>query len=237
MTSTLTFFVQSDLLSLELIVASFQEEFDILLKDLFSENELEKLESKIESIGAIYVQPLSPELSFDDFYFNQVHEEGQRKFFNTCRSSLCIENLPFLETNPFQVTYLTDLVKKFDEVLIDRGGVHELLFKERFQKELASFKNIYSLINEKEAIRPVVKTSVPLTPIDFILRDIYLERDRLKNSLPSSEGLSTKVEKIYRLVSHEKLNSDELYQKSGLNAKDFGDCLERLKFWLKSFPS
>jgi len=232
---TLTFFLQTELKSLELIISSFQEEFDISLKDLFSESEMEIYGPKVDAIAAVYVQPILSELSFDDFYFYEDLESRQRSFFHSCRSSLSIENLPFLETNPFQVTYLIELLAKFNEVLIDRGGFHELLFKESYVKELQSFKKMDSLVIAEKDKRPYQQ--VVLSPIDFLLKDVYqeIERLRLRSSLPQGEILSEKARRIYLIVMKEKLDSTDLYKKSGLNAKDFGDCLERLKFWLKSF--
>jgi lipase ATG15 len=44
---------------------------------------------------------------------------------------------------------------------------------------------------------------------------------------------SGKINKIYQAMKEESLDADTLLMKSGLNAKDFGDQIERFKFILK----
>jgi hypothetical protein len=44
---------------------------------------------------------------------------------------------------------------------------------------------------------------------------------------------SEKLKKTFFAIKDEKLDASSLLKKSGLNAKDFDDNLERLKFFLK----
>jgi len=213
---------------------AFKEEFDHLLNDSFTEFELEHFEKQIDSIAAVYVQPVLEELSFDDFYADPVFENDQRMFFERCKSTIVLENLPYLESNSFQVSYLKMLLTKFDDVLIDRGGVSELCFKDQFLKDLSGFKTIDSLLKPIEKVVEVKTPSKPVDPIDFLIMDVYRELNRLKGAPVNPEGLPPKIIKIFAVMEAEpKLGADALLRKTSLNPKDLDDGLERLKFWLR----
>lgn len=233
MARSLNLYFHLSIRELERVVEDYQREFDEVLEDTFSDEELQKFESLIDSIAAIYVQPVSSEMSFEDFYPNPKEEGKQRAFFQGAKSSICIDNLPYFESNPFQVTYLTDLLWSFEEVLIDRGGVSELVFRKDFLEELKKYKGMDSLLKDPAPKVIEVKSSIPVTPIDFLMVDIYKELDRLKGVPIDTESLSEKAKKIYLVMKDERLDSSTLFVKSGLIPKDFDDSLERLKFWLK----
>lgn len=219
---------------LEEVIESFKEEFDNLLKDSFSEFELEHFEKQIDSMGAVYVQPVIGELSFDDFYADPVFENDQRMFFARCKSSVGLENLPYLESNSFQVSYLRLLLSKFDDVLVDRGGVTELCFKDQFLKDLEKYKTIDGLLRPMEAPVEIKAPSRPVDPIDFLILDVYKELSRLKGVPVNPEGLPPKIIKIFAVMEAEpRLGADHLLRKTALNPKDLDDGLERLKFWLR----
>lgn len=233
----LSLFLQSDVRTTQTVVEAFQEEFETLLKDLYTDEELEMIESKLDAIAAVYVQPVSSEISFDDFYFHEESENEQRRFFDSCRSLITFENLPFLETNIYQVTYLKDLLKKFDDFLIDTGGVSELQTKSQFMEYLGKFKDIDHGVKKETPVAPKpMKKSIPVDPIDFLIQDVYKEFDRVKGKELPFEELSEKVFAIYAVMRHERIeDGSELLKRVGLNAKDLDDGLERLKFWIRKF--
>lgn len=173
------FYFKLSVKDLESLVSAYQAEFDLLLEDCFTDDELTIYEKMIDAIAAVYVQPILSEMSFDDFYADEKREDMQRSFFEAAKSSICLENLPYFESNPFQVAYLKALLSRFAEVLIDRGGVNELVFKEDYLSELSKYKDIDSLIPEIEMPKPEIKTSRPVDPIDFFIFD---ERPPLNNS-------------------------------------------------------
>jgi hypothetical protein len=224
---------------LERLMKNHQEDFDELIGDQFSESELVQFEKMLDSIAAIYVQPIISELQFDDFFAPPELAERQRFFFESCKSSLCIENIPDFHTNPFQVTYLIELLRNFDEVLIDRGGVQELCFKNGYCDELKRFKNIFSLVPSEPTVAIVTPKNHLVDPIDLLLSDIYLDIQRLKNEdkmtlfLDHLGSASEKVQKVYKALEHGPADSIEILRKSGLNTKDFDDNLEKLKFLLR----
>ncbi len=231
------FYFKLSVKDLEALVSAYQVEFDALLEDCFSDEELTQHEKMIDAIAAVYVQPILSEMSFDDFYADEKNEEAQRIFFESARSSICLENLPYFESNPFQVTYLQSLLSRFLEVLIDSGGVNELVFRDQYLLELSKYKDIDSLISEYVAPKQEVKTSRPVDPIDFFIFDVYKELDRLKAEGKIADirldDQSEKLKKIFFVMSAEKLDSSALLRKTGLGAKEFDDTLERLKFYLK----
>ena len=231
------FYFKLSVKDLESVVSAYLIEFDTLLEDCFSDQELLSFENLIDAIAAVYVQPILSEMSFDDLYADEIREEDQRNFFLSAKSSICLENLPYFESNPFQVTYLKILLKKFPEVLIDCGGVNTLMFKDQYLLELSKFKDIDALVPLSEPPKAEIKTSKPVDPIDFFIFDVYKEIDRLKLSERwqslNVDGQSDNLIKIFKVMSAEKLDSSALLRKTGLNAKTFDDTLERLKFWLK----
>lgn len=229
-----TYYTRLNVHELERIVQAHQDEFEQLLGDTFSEQELTAFEKMIDSIAAIYVQPIMSEITFDDFYAHPAEEEKQRHFFESCKSSISLENIPYLESNPFQVTYLIDLLWTLDEVLIDKGGISELCFKKAYLDELKKYKTLESLIPQTEEKKiPVITTKAPVSPIDFLIQDIYKELNRLHpQQIPQSE-MSEKVQRIYEAMKVDKLDSDAIFKLSGLIPKDFDDNLEKLKFFLK----
>jgi hypothetical protein len=230
---TLTFFLPHKVSEIDVQVEGLKDDFDLLLQDLFTDDELDRWAPKLDEIAAIFVQPIMTELSFEDLIGDPVKAEDQKRFFDRCSSSIVLENLPFLESNPFQVTYLIELLKKFPDALIDRGGFFELMFKEDFLKEISVLKNLDSLLIKNEDKSRTAKTSAPVDPIDFLIKDVYFELQRLKDRLPPDEELSEKVKRLYSVMKEDRVDSDDLLRKTKLNAKDVDDGLERLKFWLR----
>ncbi|WPU66808.1 hypothetical protein [Peredibacter starrii] len=233
MSRALNLYFRLSVKELERVIEDYQVEFDQALEDTFSDDELLKYETMIDSIAALYVQPISNELSFDDFYAYPSQEEKQRLFFESCRSSLVLENLPYFESNPIQVTYLTDLLWSFEEVLIDPGGVSNLMFRKDYLEELKRYKTMDSLLTDKVEKVVETKSSVPVTPIDFLVLDVYKELDRLKGFTIPENDLGEKPRRIFEAMKNERLDSTSLFRKSGLIPKDFDDGLERLKFFLR----
>lgn len=234
-----SYYLLFPLKELEKLIEAHRLDFEELINDTFMDSDLEKYEYLLDAIAVVTAQPLISELTFDDFYFSESEEIKQRSFFGECKSSICIENLPDLHNNPFQVTYLIELLRNFSEALIDRGGIHEVQFKKDYLEELKKYKNIFSLIPEEPKKSIEVKTLAPVDPIDFLILDVYKELDRLKNSdkLPDvAHGIEAQPEKTkitYKAMLGDRLDASLLLRKSGLNAKDFDDNLERLKFYLK----
>lgn len=233
MSRALNLYFRLSVKELERVIEDYQVEFDQALEDTFSDDELLKYEPMIDSIAALYVQPISNELSFDDFYADPAQEDKQRLFFESSRSSIVLENLPYFESNPIQVTYLTDLLWSFEEVLIDPGGVSNLMFRKDYLEELKRYKTMDSLLTDKVEKVIETKTSVPVTPIDFLVLDVYKELDRLKGYAIPESDLGEKPRRIYEAMKNERLDSTSLFRKSGLIPKDFDDGLERLKFFLR----
>lgn len=242
MARTHYFYFHLTVKELECLIEAHQVDFDALVKDSLSDEILLLQEKLLDDLGAVIVQPILSELSFEDFYPDPNLENEQRAFFATCRSSLCLENLPYFQTNPFQVTYLLLLLQRVNEVLIDQGGVSALVFKKSYLEELNKYKNLDSLITKESEKILETKTTKPVHPIDFVVLDVYKELDRLmlaNKMFLVTEQIATQSEKVQKLCTimrGEKLDANTLLKKSALIPKDFGDDLERLKFFLKKIP-
>jgi hypothetical protein len=228
--------LEKDLL---LIVEAHQQAFEAFLEDHFDDAELAIHEKNLDALAAVIIQPISSELAFDDFYYNEVNQHEQRKFFNGCLSSICLENMPFLDSNPFQVSYIQHLLSLFDELLVDRGGVNELTFKQQYLEEVNKFSNLESIFLRKSLPKEASKRFIEINPMDFIVKDIYQQFQHIKTAQKMSEAIDNvnnsneKVKAIFNVMLDEKLAADEILAQSKLHPKDFGDNLEKLKFLLK----
>lgn len=237
MSRTLYFYLPHPVDVLKDLVEAHQQRFEQTLKDTFDDDELAGFESLLDSIAAISVDPIISEMSFEDFYADPHQETAQRDFFSHCLSCISLENLPFLESHAFQVSYLQELLALFDEVLIDRGGVSELCFKKTYLEELSGLRSLEHFLGPKIPARKETKKFQPVDPIDFLVLDVYkeLERLRSKSLLPTWQNVpDEKAKKLFYVMEKEFLDPASLYSKSGLSAKDFDDYLEKLKFWLRS---
>jgi hypothetical protein len=215
---------KTDPLELQVQVDQFRKEFEINLGDLFSEIELTRFERLLDELATVDVQPVLDDISFEDF--NAPPE--MRASFEEMRSVICLENMPFLENNPFQVSYLTRLIKEIGEVLIDRGGIEDLQHGIDFIAEIKILKSMESLIETE----PTPVTLMIKGPIDYLLDDIYREIDRLEGQVLLA-NMTERQQRIFVPLQKHRPDSLNLLKLSGLNPKDFGDGLESLKFFLK----
>ncbi len=236
MARTFTFYFPLKVSELDALVSSFQKEFDELVQDSFTEDELEIMEKKLDALAAVYVNPILHELTFDDFEADEMH----RAFFGSCKSSLLLENLPYLETNPFQVSWLQLFLERFSDFLADKGNLSALVTKKEFLTELERFKNMDPLTKpEKPAPKPLQHgIKAPVLPIDFLILDVYKEIQRLHEAGKMNAGLEAvasfeKARRIFSIMKEGKLDANSLLSLSGLNTKDFDDHLEKLKFILR----
>ncbi len=236
MSKTLTFYFPLKVSELDALVVAFQKEFDELMNDTFAEDELEHVEKKLDALAAVYVGPLLSELSFDDF----DADESLRAFFESCQSSLLLENLPYLETNPFQVSWLQMFLGRFSHFLADKGNLSALLPKEVFLTDLSRFKNMDGFFHVEKPKVPALQHGIkaPILPIDFLILDVYKELDRLRETgmiLVALEKVAEldKVRRLFVLMKEGRLDAHSLLSLSGLIPKDFDDNLEKLKFILK----
>jgi hypothetical protein len=236
MSKNLTFYFPIEISELESLVENFQKEFDELIRDTFSDDELSEIEKKLDSLAAVYVNPVINEISFDDF----SAPETLRPYFESCQSTLVLENLPYLETNPFQVSWIQTFLSRFSSFLVDRGNLESLEERGEFLDSLSRLKNMDALIRtDKPAPAPLKHgISAPVLPIDFLILDVYREIDRLQSAgklVAALEAVAAfeKARRIFMIMKEGKLDSDSLLRLSGLNPKYFDDHLEKLKFILK----
>lgn len=236
MSLSLTFYFPLEPRDLELLVESHKKDFDESLKDSFSDEELASLEDKIDALAGVDVSRMIPELTFEDF----DAPEELRALFSRCRSLLLLQNVPYLETNGVQVVWFQDLFKKAPEFLVEKGSSSTLIHSEEFLREVSTFPGL-------PASDPVVRPAplpiahgikAPVLPIDFLIRDVYREIERLRDSGRLSLVLEEiahreKARRLFTIMKDGKLDADSLLSLSGLIPKEFDDNLEKLKFILK----
>lgn len=232
----LTIYFPLRLPELDQEVERFKKEFDEFLKDSFTEEELESLGNKIDALAAVDVSVLSPELTVDEFEDSEAH----RGLFEECKSILLLDNLPYLESNPFQVSWLEQFLKRFPLFLVDPGGFSALVARNEFLRELARFRNLEALVKTEPPAAPPLQhgTTAPVLPIDFLILDVYRELDRLQAEGKIVMALETvapfeKARRLFAIMKEGKLDAHSLLRLSGMIPKDFDDNLEKLKFLLK----
>ncbi len=242
MSFTYYFYTAHRLEELKQIVSTIQEDFEALIKDHEDDLYVREHERELAALANPIAQPILIDMSFDDFYVKEGEFELMRGLFDQSKSCLCLEEIPYLASNPFQVTWLQMLLPKLGAGLVDTGGVNVVKTLQNFEVEVKRYKSLLHMLGVKtEAI--VVKSTPfrPVEPLDFTLRDVYLEFERIKRSngfARVEEALETSSEKMKKLYSVTKDAQDStsiILRKSGLHPKDFGDFLESLKFFLKRF--
>lgn len=217
-------------LELEVLVDEHKKAFETELGDLFSDEDLVRFERHLDELATLDVQPRLEALSLDDFAIDEAARASLAQFFEECRSVVCLENVPFLENNPFQVSYLRGLFRRVGPLLVDLGGLVELMTSEEFLASIARLRSVDDLV---PAIEVVAKPRAPEpTLADLLLVDVYRELDRLEGQVPLA-AMSERQQKIFAHLRAGRPSAVELLKLSGLNPKDFGDGLESLKFFLK----
>lgn len=209
-----------------------QEEFEIILGDTFGEDELEKFGRYLDALAEVSVWRVQEDLAFGDFLLDDPHPERLRSYFERCRACLVFENLPFLEDNPFQVTYLVDLLWSLEDGLVDRGEAGPLRFKKDFLTELKQLRGI-DVFDAAAPVRPVMKAPPASDPVQALLTDVHRELGRLEGNEAALSDLSARAQRLLALIREREWVAPELLSASLLTPKDFGDTLERLKFFLK----
>lgn len=222
------------------LVAAHVESFEDELDEIFSEAELETLAPKLDELASFVPGPIPGEISFDDFD-TDLEDSTKRELFGRCRSSLTLENLPYLESHPYQVSSLRRLLQRFPEALVDDEGLGTLYEKNEYLSRIAGLKGL-SVIEAVSLPRHTPeqgKSFVPVDPIDFLVRDTYQEMERiLKGRLLESALIKLKDERqilkdLFFLIRESRPSPEELFRRSGLGAKDFDDDLEKLKLFLR----
>lgn len=234
-------------------IQDHQDHFNEILSEYFTEKELEQYDSLLESLGSPVAQPLTGEMSFSDFVVNQKYFLAQEAFYKRCKAMICLEGISDLFFNPFQVSYLVELFHGLDEVLIDAGAMKELSFKAPYLLELKNYKNIFSLLDSKlnkTAPLPLIPHhshhSSRSDPMDQMIKEVasLIFFYKSKNSTPSPLDLidlsDVKTLRLYAAFdisgdfSVHQFDSTQVFKKSNLTIKDFGDHLEKLKFALNA---
>lgn len=217
-------------LELEVLVDEYKKAFETELGDLFSDEDLVRFERQLDELATLDVQPRLESLSLDDFAIDESARASLAQFFEECRAVICLENVPFLENNPFQVSYLRGLLRHVGPLLVDLGGLVELMTSEEFLSSIARLRSVDALVPAVDVVTKPRATEPTLA--DLLLVDVYRELDRLEGQVTMA-AMSERQQRIFVLLRTGRPSAVELLKLSGLNPKDFGDGLESLKFFLK----
>ena len=224
------------------LVQAQEKLFEEWLLDSFTEDEMDFYQDMIDSISSVLIDLKINEIKFEDFDAITGDTSLKEILFHKSITTISLSDLPYLENNPFQVSYLVMLLNQLNVVLIDPGGLEDLLLKEEYLVKLSEFKKADDLLFSPSYQSSVIqKTSQKVyDPIERLVTEIYNELKRLEvgGILPiSGDNLPEKTRKILMVMQQDYYDSNHLLRLTDLHPKDFDDHLEKLKFYLKKVNS
>lgn len=227
---------------LEELFQVHQKQFEEWLNDSFTDEELDFFQEKIDTIAHVLIDLKVDSIGFEDYESISGDRELKNDLFNRLNTTISLNDMPFLESNPFQVSYLFLLVNKLENILIDPGSLNDLLSKDEYLKKLDTFKKAEDLlINFSPTVQAPKKThSRVFDPIDYLITEIYNELKRLEvaGKLPIiATDLPEKAQKLLAVMQTDYFNASDLLRLTSLHPKDFDDHLEKLKFYLRKVDS
>jgi hypothetical protein len=245
MAFTYYFYSSHSVDGLKVILDKTELAFDELLQSYEEQSYIKENEKLISLLANVIPGPILAELSFDDFSVEEGRLKEMEAYFQNAKSCLVLENVPYLQTNPFQVSWILFLLNFLGPCMIDTGSITPLKNNLDLMAILKKSKSLEQVLNLSPLV-PVSKSPagnfIPVEPLDFIVRDVFKEFERLQNEnqlgvIERSIESNEKMKKLFLVIknnfSHGPLPAINLCQKSNLNPKDFGDFLERLKFLMK----
>lgn len=217
-------------------------EFDLLVQDPSLGQYFQKNEKKLDELASVIVSPKLPEIEFDCFEFEEKNRVQYETLFNKTKTTFAIENLPYLEVNPFQVSWLKLFFKNLGECLIDVGGMELLEDRLTFLERLENYKDL-SLFKEEHLHfdRKPLPVRFEKTPLDFVIDKLNLEIIRLKNSNLEKEFAQTLTHESLRNLYNVYLTNSGINSlwplRNKMDPKKFGDLTEKLYFLVKNFKN
>jgi hypothetical protein len=224
------------------LVEAQEKLFEEWLLDNFTDDEIDFYQDMIDSISSVLIDSKIDELKFEDYEAIRGDISFKKILFHKSITTISFSDLPYLENNPFQVSYLTMLLNQLNIVLIDPGGLEDLLLKEEYLVKLGEFKKADDLLFRPSYQQSIVQNTSQKVydPIDKLVTEIYNELKRLEVAgiLPmSGDDLPEKTRKILISIQQDYYDSNQLLALTALHPKDFDDHLEKLKFYLKKVNS
>lgn len=217
-------YTQKELLK---IIEDYQSDFDEILKEEFSEDELESLADSLDTLASVDVTSRTQDVTIDDFEIENKDLPLMSDAFGKTKSVLVFDELPFLDTHPLQVTYLKNLLWSFREGIVDRGGVNKLIFLKDYLLILKKYKGMDALNLSVPEVQKVVIPG-PTDPLSVIYELV------LNSKISEINHHSEKMKMIFHLIRNQKISKENLFKESRLSLKDFGDEIERLRIYLKN---
>ena len=196
----------------------------------------------IDSIALVLIDLKVEEINFEDYDSISGDSNLKKDLFKKVKTTISFNEMPFLESNPFQVSYLLLLLERLEGILIDPGTLSDLQLKEEFFIKLSHLKKAQDFLADFSPSVPISKKASPRTfdPIEYLITEIYNELKRLEVSgkLPLlGEDLPDKTKKLLSVMQTDYFTSEDLLKITSLHPKDFDDHLEKLKFYLRKVDS
>lgn len=218
------------------------ERFNILFDDFIQnpiyEEYVIKNEKKLDEMGHVTISPKMDELEFG-YYVNADQINHLKSQFGLMKTTIVIENLPYLENNPFQVSWLKLFVNELDQCLVDLGGMEYLESKSDFLNRISCYRDLetFAVVAPKKQMRPEIIIPYEKTPLDFIIDKLKLEITKTNTNAFLETLENNEMKKLFHIyLTENKINA--LYPiKNKMDPKKFGDQTESLYFKLIRFNS
>jgi hypothetical protein len=245
MAFTYYFYSSHSVDGLKVVLEKTETAFDELLQSYEDQPYIKENEKLISLIANVIPGPILAELSFDDFSVEEGRTDEMQTYFSKAKSCLVLENVPYLQTNPFQVSWLTLLLNFIGPCMIDTGSITPVKNCDDLKiilKKSKSLEQVLDIAIKPNVVKSAPQNFIPVEPLDFIVRDVFREFQRLQNenrlevierSIESNEKMKKLFWALKNNFSDGPTSAENLCRKSNLNPKDFGDFLERLKFLMK----
>jgi hypothetical protein len=245
MAFTYYFYSNHSVDGLKTVLEKTESAFEELLISFEDQPYVKENEKLISLLANVIPGPILADLTFEDFAVEEGRIKEMQNIFSNSKSCLVLENVPYLQTNPFQVSWLNILLDHIGSCMIDTGSITPVKNKEdfvEFLKKSRSLDQVLNIIYQPQIIKSTKSNFIPVEPLDFIVRDVFKEFERLQNEklldkIEKSIESNEKMKKLFLVIKNNfsdgPVSAQLLCHKSHLNPKDFGDFLESLKFLMK----
>lgn len=242
--NTLTIYTSLSLNEAQEKLRSYSDWLEDYLQELYDSTDDSELLSAIdhytEELPLIEGHPIHEELCFDDFDTREDFRRSFEQIFESCRSCFVLYNIADYHLNPLQVSVVLGLLAKLPEGLVDAHGEEFIYSLESYREHLeSSYKSINEALDIAPDGRPTQEKKLTVlavdNPIDYkILQIQQLMAEPSVIDFNEIRTLIPEISNSLELILAGEKNSAKLLRTTELNAKDFGDAIERVYLIIKS---
>lgn len=211
------------------------DEIELRLKD---DQRLTQLDRFCDELCAVELHSVIEGLSLEDFEYAPEFQLEFSEFFKEVQGCVSFIGLTDPSLNPLLASFMEHWLSGVKDGLIDLGGLNEVMKKSIYLEQLKSLpstrKWLESLPKTKEKLRSI---KIHDNPIQQIIDDIILLLQQSKEpallSFEADINQQAKLLALWGPIKNKVYDARDLLSASGMQPKDFGDSLERLRLLMK----